>query len=189
MFSNPDAETETAKEYRLPNPQISLPLTQIMNVRATMRHYNGKMFNDQIVSDILWAAFGKNKKGTRTIPTALNEKNLKIFVLEKDGVWQYDSENNRLILITREDVIPFVAQQEYVEKGALNLLYTGSDKEYSPLHAGSAYQNVYLYAQDRGLATVVRAFINKEKLKKALNLSEEEFVIIHQVVGYPAEKD
>lgn len=182
-------QSSSDKEIRLPNPQITTALAQLINNRESIKTFNGKKFNEQTVSDVLWAAFGKNKKDTRTIPTAMNEKNLKVFVLDEDGVWLYMSDENRLKQISDENVLSLVALQDYVKEGALNLVFTGSDREYSPLHAGSAYQNVYLYAQDKGLATVVRAFIDKEKLKKALKLEEDEFVIIHQVVGNRVEKD
>lgn len=177
-----------AKETRLPNPQISGSLAQLMNNRASCKEYNGKRLSESQVSDILWSAFGTNKKGTRTIPTAMNEQNLKIFVLEKEGIWQYMGKEHTLKKISDENALACVSQQEYVSGGSLNLVYTGSDKEYSPLHAGSAYQNVYLYAQDHDLGTVVRAFIDKEKLKTCLQLEPQEFVIIHQVVGYKVEK-
>ena len=79
--------------------------------------------------------------------------------------------------------------QEYVQNGSLNLVYTGSNRDYSPLHAGSAYQNVYLYATEKGLGSVVRGFIDKEKLHRVLGLKDDEFVIIHQLIGYPVKKD
>lgn len=179
----------TAKETRLPNPQISGSLAQTVNNRTSCKEFNGKRFTETEVSNILWFAFGRNKKGTRTIPTAMNEQNLKVFVLGKEGIWQYEGMAHTLIKISEENALPCVEMQEYVKDGALHLIYTGSDKDYSCLHAGSAYQNVYLYAAENGLGTVVRAFIDKEKLKSCLKLSSNEFVIIHQVVGYKLEKD
>lgn len=175
-------------EARLPNPQISGALEQIINNRASTKEYSTETLSESQVSGILWAAFGRNKKGTRTIPTAMNEQNLKIFVLDKDGIWQYEGETHSLKKVSDENALPAVIQQEYVANASLHLIYVGSDREYSPLHAGSAYQNVYLYAQENGLGTVVRAFIDKEKLKRLLQLEEQEFVIIHQVVGYKKEK-
>ena len=77
---------------RLPNPQISDTLLQIINNRVSTKEYCGGKLEEQEISNILWAAFGKNKKGTRTIPTALNEKNLKIFMLNEKGIWLYDGE-------------------------------------------------------------------------------------------------
>lgn len=182
-------EKFTAPKTRLPNPQISGNLAQIIDNRCSCKEYDGRCFNENQVSNILWAAFGQNKKGTRTIPTAMNEQNLKIFVLGKNGIWQYDGKTNTLLKISEENALSCVEQQEYVKQGALHLIYTGSDKDYSCFHAGSAYQNVYLYATENGLGTVVRAFIDKEKLKQYLKLEPQEFVIIHQVVGYKLEKD
>ena len=179
----------TKAPTRLPEPHISDSLLQIINNRVSTKEYCSKRLDEQDISNILWAAFGKNKKGTRTIPTALNEKNLKIFMLNEKGIWLYDGENHTLNKISNENALPCLARQDYVQSGSLNLVYTGSNPDYSPLHAGSAYQNVYLYATEKGLGTVVRGFIDKEKLHRALGLREDEFVIIHQLIGYPDKKD
>ncbi len=174
---------------RLPNPQISDTLLQIINNRVSTKEYCGGKLEEQEISNILWAAFGKNKKGTRTIPTALNEKNLKIFMLNEKGIWLYDGEEHTLLKISDENALPYLAEQDYVLQGSLNLIYTGSNREYSPLHAGAAYQNVYLYATEKGLGTVARAYIDKQKLHRILGLRNDEFVIIHQLIGYPDKKD
>lgn len=174
---------------RLSSPQISASLLQIMNNRVSTKEYCSSRLDEQDISNILWVAFGKNKKGTRTIPTALNEKNLKIFILNEKGIWLYDGENHTLNKISNENALSSLALQDYVRNGSLNLVYTGSNPEYSLLHAGAAYQNVYLYVTEKGLGTVVRGFIDKEKLHQALGLREDEFVIIHQLIGYPDKKD
>ena len=67
----------------------------------------------------------------------------------------------------------------------LVLIYTGSkDEDYPAMHAGSAYQNVGLYAASRGLGAVVRGYFDKEAVAKALNLPNSEAVIISQATGW-----
>lgn len=172
------------KEVRLPNPQTSSALGQLLNNRVSTKEYHGpEDLDEQTVSDLLWAAFGKNKKGTRTIPTALNQKELGVFLVSDKGAWRYNGEENTLSKISDEDMLPYIIEQDYVKEASLHFIYTGSNREYSPLHAGSAYQNVYLAAEEKGLGSVVRAYIDKEGLKKALRLKSDEFVIIHQVIG------
>lgn len=184
-----EEEKSLKSPVRLPNPEISDPLLQLINNRVSTKEFCLGSLDEQDVSNILWSAFGQNKKGTRTIPTALNEKNLKVYLLNEKGIWWYNGESHTLSKISNENALPFLESQEYVQNGSLNLVYTGSNRDYSPLHAGSAYQNVYLYATEKGLGSVVRGFIDKEKLHRALGLKDDEFVIIHQLIGYPVKKD
>jgi nitroreductase len=52
---------------------------------------------------------------------------------------------------------------------------------------GFISQNVYLYCASTGLATVVRGFIDKAALAKAMNLKDNQKIILAQTVGYPKE--
>ena len=93
-----------------------------------------------------------------------------------------------MIEVTKENVLGDIAKQNFVYDAPVNLIYVGSDKEYSAFHAGSATQNVYLYATKNGLNTIVRGLIDKQALKKKLKLASDEFVIINQVIGYSRNK-
>jgi len=50
---------------------------------------------------------------------------------------------------------------------------------------GFIAQNVYLYCASEGLATVVRASIDKPVLAKTLKLKPQQRIILAQSVGYP----
>lgn len=172
----------------LPNPIRENELMNTIDLRVSSRHYSSKEIGLQTLSDILWAAYGVNKNGTRTIATARNEQNLKLYVVYKGAVWYYDAFTNSLNKITSENVLDDIAKQNFVYDAPVNLIYVGSDKEYSTFHAGSAAQNVYLYTTKNGLSSIVRGLIDKDALKRKLKLTAEEFVIINQVVGYPKNK-
>ena len=60
-------------------------------------------------------------------------------------------------------------------------------EDYAVMHAGSAYQNVDLYAATNNLGSVVRAFFDKQEVAKALNLKENQQVIVSQAIGYEEE--
>ena len=178
--------TET---QNLPQPDIeqqSPALMNLLNTRKSERIYNkNKEIDDKTLSEVLWAANGINKYGRRTIPTARNEQNLKVFVLKENGVWFYNANENRLEKISDENAIPYTGeQQDFVFNAPVHLIYTSSDQRWGSTHAGSAYQNVYLYATAKGLATVIRGLIDFDALHKALKLDSDEFVIAHQTVGY-----
>lgn len=172
---------------KLPAPDKSAPLLKMMDERFSGRDYSSKDVGLQVLSEILWSAFGVNERGTRTIPTARNQQNLNVYVVYQNAVWMYKAENNELeqVLDSDKDVMPYLAKQDFVLDAPVNLIYTGSDKVYSSFHAGSSAQNVYLYAVSKGLNTIVRGLIDKEELKNKLHLEMDEFVIMNQTVGYP----
>ncbi len=170
---------------QLPQPDKSSELMQLIDNRHSSREYSNKDISEQTLSDLLWASFGINKKGTRTVPTAMNKQNLKVFVVYQNSIWSYDANANTLVKVSDEEISTYIAKQDFVKNAPLNLIYTGSDKEYSSFHAGAAAQNVYLYATSKGLNTIVRAYIDKDELKDKLHLDRDEFVIMNQVIGYP----
>lgn len=183
--------TVSAAEVKgLPQPNLSQSspaLMELLNTRQSLRAYDKeKSIDDQTLSEILWAAYGFNSHNKRTIPTARNEQNMKVYVLSTDGVWLYNAHDNQLEKISDENAIPFTAEkQAFVLDAPVHLIYTSSDTHWGHDHAGSAYQNVYLYATAKGLATVIRGLVNFDELHRALKLDKDEFVIVHQPVGYP----
>jgi nitroreductase len=56
---------------------------------------------------------------------------------------------------------------------------------YAGAETGFIGQNVYLYCASEGLATVIRASVNREALAKALKLRPEQRIVLAQTVGYP----
>lgn len=170
---------------KLPDPDKSSELMKLIDNRHSSREYSNKDISEQTLSELLWTAFGINNRGTRTIATARNEQNLKVYVVYKNSIWSYDANANSLVKVSDEEVTEYIAKQDFVRNAPVNLIYTGSDKDYSAFHAGSAAQNVYLYATSKGLNTIVRGYIDKDELKDKLRLDRDEFVIMNQVIGYP----
>lgn len=175
---------------KLPQPDLeasSASLLQLLNNRQSGRNYDkDKRIDDITLSEILWSARGINQYGKITIPTARNNQNIKVFVLRTNGIWLYNAAQNQLEKISDKNMLPYLAEkQDFILNAPVNLVYTSSDKIWGFAHAGSAYQNVYLYAQAKGLNTVIRGLPNDKKMAEALNLEPEEFTIAHQPVGYP----
>lgn len=173
-----------ASDINLPAPSIDTPLLKLIDRRSTIRNISDKPVSLEILSNVLWTAFGTNSHNTRTIPTGQNEQNLKVFVVYDKKVWLYDGKNNKLNYYSDVDLMPYLAKQDFVSKAPVHLIYAG-DKQYAYTHSGSAYQNVYLYAAEKGLATVIRGYFDANKVHLALKLPETEIVTYHQVIGYP----
>lgn len=178
--------TAGAEELALPQPDNTSVLMKIIDARQSGRAYSTKPLSEQELSNVLWAAFGTNSHGKRTIPTGRNLQDLKIFVIYNDKVWLYDGKNNVLNKYSDADLMPYLTTQDFVKQAPVHLIYAGG-KKYAEAHSGSAYENVYLYAAENGLATVIRGLIDRDGLHKALNLNDDEVVTYHQTIGYPAE--
>jgi nitroreductase len=60
-------------------------------------------------------------------------------------------------------------------------------ESYASAAAGAIAQNVYLYSATAGLATVIRAWIDRSAVADALGLSHDQQVLLSQTVGYPSK--
>ena len=63
-----------ASEINLPKPDMSSPLMKIIEARTSNREISNKPVELDVLSNILWSAFGTNSHNTRTIPTGKNEQ-------------------------------------------------------------------------------------------------------------------
>jgi nitroreductase len=97
-------------------------------------------------------------------------------------------------MIVAGDLRGLTGKQDFVKEAAVNLIYvadysrmgSASDKElYAAADTGFISENVYLYCTSAGLATVVRAYIDKPTLSKAMKLRADQKIILAQSVGYP----
>lgn len=176
-----------AEVQQLPASKLSggQPLMEAMLNRKTIRDFSDQAIDNQTLSEILWSAWGISHGEKRTIPTSQNKQNLKVYVTKADGTWLYNAKDNRLEQVSTQDLRALMAKQDFVKTAPITLIFTGSDAKNSPMHAGSAYQNVGLYCASQGLGNVVRGYLDREAVEKALNLPSEEKVIITQTIGWP----
>jgi SagB-type dehydrogenase family enzyme len=188
------------EEIKLPSPQMQggRPLMEVLKDRKTSRSFSSKELSVQELSNLLWATFGVNRpeEGKRTAPSAMNKQETDIYVAKKDGLYLYDPNNNYLIKILGEDIREATGGQDFVKDAPVNIVYVAdylkmgdSSKEnkdfYSAANTGFISQNAYLYCASEGLATVVRGWIDREKLHEVMKLKESQKIILAQTVGYP----
>jgi hypothetical protein len=67
----------------------------------------------------------------------------------------------------------------------MKLVPAGQRESHAWAAAGAMAQNVYLYCASAGLATVIRAWIDRGALAQALGLNNEQQVLLSQTVGRP----
>ncbi|MBR2300065.1 MAG: nitroreductase family protein [Alphaproteobacteria bacterium] len=181
-----------AQSIELPEPQIDngVTLYQALKDRHSVRRFSTRPIDNQLLSNILWVAYGVNREdGRRTIPTARNEKDLSVYVTNNLGTFLYDADANSLVRVLDKSILDMFQSQPFMANVPLVLIYAGStaDNNYAIMHAGSAYQNVELYAATNDLGSVVRALFDKEAVAQALNLPDNQRVIVSQAIGYEEE--
>lgn len=196
------ALAEELKSIDLPKAQTNggRPLMQVLRDRRSMRSLSDKKLSEQVLSNLLWAAFGVNRPvtGKRTAPSAVNWQEIDIYVALPEGVFLYDAPAHMLKPVIARDLRQKAGVQEFVHRAPVVLIYVAdrarmknakeADKDfYSAIDTGYISQNVYLFAASEGLATVAVGMVNRTVLAQELGLREEERIILTQPVGYPQE--
>ena len=170
-----------------------------LNDRMSTKSFSGEKLPMQTLSNLLWAAFGINRPdGRRTAPSAKNWQETDIYVATADGVYLYDAKKNALDKIATGDIRAMTGAQAYVKDAPVVLIYVS---DYSKVNAGDLdrqilvgadtgliAENVYLFCASEGLATVVRALIDRDALAKELKLRPDQKIILDQCVGYPKKQ-
>jgi SagB-type dehydrogenase family enzyme len=194
------AAEQQLKSLQLPAPQTDSgrPLMQVLKDRSTSRSFSARKLPPQVLSNLLWAAFGVNRSdsGKRTAPSAMNWQEIDIYVALADGLFRYEASGHRLDPVLAKDIRALTGRQPFVAAAPVNLIFVAdrarmgkASKEDQDLYAAAATgfisQNVYLFCASEGLATVVRGSIDREALSKAMGLRPDQRIILAQTVGFP----
>jgi SagB-type dehydrogenase family enzyme len=192
---------QAQKPIELKPPAAGNAFLQLLAKRSSSRDFSSEPLPVNILAGLLWAAFGINRpeSGKRTAPSAVNRQEIDIYVAAANGLYLYDAKSNTLKPILADDIRSLTGRQAFVKDAPINLVYVsdyakfdkGTEEEklvYSAADTGFISENVYLYCASEGLATVVRAAIDKPALGKAMKLRPEQKIILAQTVGYPKKK-
>lgn len=192
--------TLSAQEMKLPKPDTKggKPLMQCFAQRKTARNFSPKALPQAILSGLFYAADGINRPdGRKTVPTARNKQNQKIYAAMQNGVWLYQPKTHSLKLVLKGDHRGAFGKQPFHKIAPVVLLYVSDlpavgknlteQMLYSGNHSGHAAQNVYLYAASQNLSTVICGMLDRVALKKLLKLKKDQAAIFSQPVGYPSK--
>jgi nitroreductase len=172
-------------------------LMDALRARRSMREYSDRPLPPQVLSDLLWAAFGINRpSGDRTAPYWRHIMVIDIYAAMADGVWLYEPKRHALLPYLASDVRSQTGLQDFVAAAPLNLIYVAHGERmqdisaeerrlYASVDTGFIGQNVYLFCASQGLATVFRGAIDLAKLDRTMQLTKGQFVTFAQTVGYP----
>ena len=184
----PAAQTEGGK-----------PLMQALKERKTTREFKADRLPDQILANLLWAAFGVNRpaSGNRTAPSAMNSQEVDIYVALPEGLYLYDARTNALNPAATGDLRGLTTGQPAFKPAPVVLIFVAdltrlakakpeSRRFYADVDTGYISQNVYLYCASEGLATAVHD-LDRAPLAAAMKLRPQQQIILAQAVGYPLD--
>lgn len=196
-----------------PKPDNGKLLFKAFKQRRTTREISEKPLPAQLLSNLLWAACGVNRKtgpfglSGRTAASASNSQEIDLYVALKDGTYIYDPVNHTLIPVVADDLRAFAigeGQLSIGDKAPVRLIYVADryklfntagyqepglkdpeiQKSYYYVDTGLIAANVYLFAASQGLAAWFHN-CNKTVLAAKLKLNIDQRVLFGQTVGYP----
>jgi nitroreductase len=193
------AQGDGAASIALPDPvrHGGMPLMDALAKRHSGREFARRELPLPMLSGLLWAAYGVNRKdGGRTAPSALNAQEIDVYVALPSGAYLYDAATNALQRVAASDLRSVTGYQDFVDEAPLDLVFVADHarmklvpvaqrESYASAAAGAISQNVYLFAAANGLATVIRAWIDRGAIADALGLTHDQQVLLSQTVGYP----
>lgn len=192
-----------AQDINLPAPdfgQQSTSTIEALKTRHSVRSYSNKELTDQQLSNLCWAACGQSRDAQHiTAPTAMNKQEIRLFVFTKNGVFEYVTKGNKLVRKADGDQRSLIAggkqfKQDFVMDCPVSLLMVidfekfGSQDENAMrmgcVDAGIVSENINLYCQSVGLATVPRATHDTDGIKALLKLTDKQLPILNNPVGF-----
>ncbi|MFC1738591.1 nitroreductase family protein [Planctomycetota bacterium] len=195
----------------LPKPQTDggkSVLAALQN-RRTNRNISPQKLSPQILSNLLWAAFGVNRdkasfgKPGRTAASASNSQEIDLYVALPEGIYLYEAIPHHLTPVASGDYragagrrtastapvnIFYVVDRNRYDMGPgqpdRNIGDPEVQKSYYYVGTGLIAANVYLFAASQGLAAWFHN-CDKKNIAKDLKLRPEQSVLFAQTVGYP----
>lgn len=192
-----------AQDINLPAPDFSQQSTstiEALKTRHSVRSFTNKELTNQQLSNLCWAACGQSRDAQHiTAPTAMNKQEIRLFVFTKNGAFEYVAKDNKLVKKADGDHRSLIAggkqfKQDFVMDCPVSLLMVidfekfGSQDSHAQMmgcvDAGIVSENINLYCQSVGLATVPRATHDTEGLKALLGLGDKQLPILNNPVGF-----
>lgn len=202
----------------LPKPRLGAgkSLPESLRLRRTTREIGEKKLPLQLLSNLLWAACGVNrKKGPFGIPgitaaSASSSQEIDLYVALEQGVYRFDARRHRLIPVVAGDLRVMAisrGQEDRMPDAPVQIVYVVDihrlshtegfqepglldpevQKSYYFVDTGLIAGNVYMFAASQGLATWFHN-CDKAGLRRKLGLRADQRVLFGQTVGYPERR-
>ena len=210
------SSSDRPPKVRLPAPTLfrGTSLAEALRRRRTTREIGDRPLPPQLLSNLLWAACGTNRRkgpfgyAGITAASASSSQEIDVFVALEDGVYRFDAERHRLLPVASGDLRALAigrGQRDAVTMRApVQLVYVADvhrlthtrgfqepglhdaevQKSYYYVDTGLIAANVYLFAASQGLACWFHN-CDRPALAERLKLRPEQRVLFAQSVGYP----
>lgn len=201
----------TAQERKLPSPSFSggMPMNEVVAKRHSIREFDrSREIADSTLGQLLWLTAGVNRPdaapgrfgvaANRSNPTALNRQEIRLYVFDKDGVWEYQPASHSLSLAKEGDHRKLIAgaeafTQDFVLDAPVSVVFV-ADMAGLPegeqttamalVDAGIACENLNLACVSEGLATVPRATMDSAAIATLLGLTARQLPVMNNPIGY-----
>ncbi|WP_159589684.1 nitroreductase family protein [Chelativorans xinjiangense] len=173
-------------------------LLDALSERRSTRLYSDRTIDDDILSTLLWCAFGVNRpeSGYRTAPSWRSSMETDIYVADAGGVRKFDPVTQSAKSVLAQDIRGKASPQPFIGTAPTVLVYVADrfrmyeaseEEQIQSAHVDAAIiaQNVYLYCASVGLGTCLVGGADKSGLAQILDLPESQIVTFVQPVGYP----
>lgn len=181
-------------------------------LRRTNRNIKAEPLSPQIMSNLLWAAFGINRgegelirgKPGRTAASASNSQEMDLYVALQEGVYLYEPLKNVLLPVAAGDFRSRASRRQSGLNAPVRIFFVVDlgryildgqpdsrikdpevQKSYYFVATGLIAQNIYLYAASAGLAAWFHN-CDRENTPAEFRLRPEQKVLFAMTVGYPA---
>jgi hypothetical protein len=203
------------QRVELPEPRVATGhgLLESLRRRQTTRTISDEKLPVQVLSNLLWAACGVNRRRGPfgglgiTAASASNSQEIDVYVATEDGAYLFDAARHRLLPVASGDLRAMAighGQKNVAMKAPVQLLYVVDvdrlihtsgfeepglhdpevQKSYYYVDTGLIAANVYLFAASQGLAAWFHN-CDRARLASKLKLRPEQRVLFAQTVGYP----
>jgi len=200
---------------RLPPPRLGreAPLLDALRARRTTREIGERPLTPQLLSNLLWAACGVNRRrgpfgfAGLTAASASDSQEIDVYVALASGAYRFEPRRHRLVPVIARDLRALAigrGQRALVTDAPVQLVYVADvhklthtagfrepglldpavQRSYYYVDTGLIAGNVYLYAAAAGLACWFHN-CDRAALRRALGLGAEQRVLFAQTVGHP----
>lgn len=201
----------TAQEIQLPAPSRSggMPMREVVARRHSVRDFDpSRAISHATLGQLLWMTAGVNRPDAkpgaegnavnRSNPTARNWQEIRLYVFDKSGVYEYCPSTHSLALVKEGDHRSLVAgtaefSQDFVLDAPASVVFvadlTGLPegeqvKAMGLVDAGIACENLTLACTSEGIATVPRATMDIRGISALLGLTPRQIPVINNPIGY-----
>ncbi len=190
----------SAQNIDLPAPNLaqqSLSTMETLAKRHSVREYSNKELTIQELSNLCWAACGQSRDAEHiTAPSALNHQEVRLYVFDKNAVYEYLAKENMLKKVADGDHRNMIAgPQDFVLDAPVSLLMVldfekfGMSGEHATImgcvDVGNISENINLYCESVGLATVPRITMDNNAISKLLGFDKNQMPVLNNPVGWP----